>query len=103
MLVKIHPSWQEELNEEFEKPYFQKLISFVKNEYAANTCFPKGNEIFAAFDHCPFNKVKVVIIGIWLQDSCFIYDPHHVRRQIALKGYRGLMTLRQKVNGFFCH
>lgn len=68
MLIKIHPSWQEELHEEFEKPYFQKLISFVKNEYAAKTCFPKGNEIFAAFDHCPFNKVKVVIIG---------QDPYH--------------------------
>ncbi|MES2411198.1 MAG: uracil-DNA glycosylase [Bacteroidota bacterium] len=68
MLVKIHPSWQVELEEEIEKPYFQNLISFVKNEYAAKTCFPKGNEIFAAFDHCPFNRVKVVIIG---------QDPYH--------------------------
>lgn len=68
MLIKIHPSWQEVLNQEFEKPYFQKLISFVRNEYATKTCFPKGNEIFAAFDHCPFDKVKVVIIG---------QDPYH--------------------------
>lgn len=68
MLVKIHPSWQEELNVEFEEPYFQQLISFVKNEYDTKTCFPKVNEIFAAFDHCPFDKVKVVIIG---------QDPYH--------------------------
>ena len=68
MLVKIHPSWQEELNDEFEKPYFEQLISFVKNEYATKTCFPKGNEIFAAFDHCHFDDVKVVIIG---------QDPYH--------------------------
>lgn len=68
MLVKIHPSWERELSTEFEKPYFQQLISFVKNEYATKRCFPKGNQIFAAFDHCPFDKVKVVIIG---------QDPYH--------------------------
>lgn len=68
MLVKIHSSWQKELAVEFEMPYFQHLSSFVKNEYATKTCFPKGSEIFAAFDHCPFDKVKVVIIG---------QDPYH--------------------------
>lgn len=68
MLVKIHPSWERELSSEFEKPYFQQLISFVKSEYATKRCFPKGSEIFAAFDHCPFDKVKVVIIG---------QDPYH--------------------------
>ena len=68
MLVKIHPSWEEELSSEFEKPYFQQLISFVKSEYATKRCFPKGSEIFSAFDHCPFDKVKVVIIG---------QDPYH--------------------------
>ena len=68
MLIKIHPSWQKELSVEFDKPYFQQLISFVKNEYETNKCFPKGDEIFAAFDHCPFDKVKVVIIG---------QDPYH--------------------------
>ncbi len=68
MLVKIHPSWQTELNSEFEKPYFKQLISFVKEEYNTKKCFPKGNEIFAAFDYCPFDKVKVVIIG---------QDPYH--------------------------
>jgi uracil-DNA glycosylase len=68
MDVKIHSSWQKVLSGEFEKPYFQHLISFIKTEYDARRCFPKGNEIFAAFDHCPFDKVKVVIIG---------QDPYH--------------------------
>ena len=68
MDVKIHSSWQKVLDSEFEKPYFEKLISFVKHEYATKSCFPKGNEIFAAFDHCSFDKVKVVIIG---------QDPYH--------------------------
>ena len=68
MLVKIHPSWQKKLSVEFDKPYFQHLISFVKSEYETKKCFPKANEIFATFDHCPFDKVKVVIIG---------QDPYH--------------------------
>ena len=68
MNVKIHSSWQKGLAVEFEKPYFQSLISFVKEEYATRKCFPKGNEIFAAFDHCPYDNVKVVIIG---------QDPYH--------------------------
>lgn len=68
MLIKIHSSWQDRLSNEFEKPYFQQLISFVKREYTTKTCFPKGTQIFAAFDHCPFDKVKVVIIG---------QDPYH--------------------------
>ena len=68
MEVKIHSSWQQVLESENEKPYFQKLISFVKNEYATKRCFPLESEIFAAFNHCPFDKVKVVIIG---------QDPYH--------------------------
>ncbi len=68
MVIKIHPSWQTVLSNEFEKPYFEQLISFVKEEYNSKTCFPKGTEIFAAFDHCPFENVKVVIIG---------QDPYH--------------------------
>lgn len=68
MDVKIHPSWQTVLSAEFDKPYFTELISFVKSEYSSKRCFPKGSEIFAAFDHCPFDKVKVVIIG---------QDPYH--------------------------
>lgn len=68
MQVNIHPSWKTVLSEEFEKPYFDELISFVKSEYATQTCYPKGNQIFSAFDHCHFDDVKVVIIG---------QDPYH--------------------------
>ncbi|WP_347053409.1 uracil-DNA glycosylase [Flavobacterium olei] len=68
MDVKMHSSWKPVLNEEFEKPYFKELIDFVKSEYTTKICYPKGNQIFAAFDHCHFDEVKVVIIG---------QDPYH--------------------------
>lgn len=68
MQVNINESWKEALAGEFEKPYFENLISFVKNEYATHTCYPKGSHIFSAFDHCAFDKVEVVIIG---------QDPYH--------------------------
>lgn len=68
MDIKIDPSWKAVLAAEFEKPYFEQLIAFVKSEYKQHTCYPPGPEIFSAFDHCPFDKVKVVIIG---------QDPYH--------------------------
>lgn len=68
MKVNIHNSWKNQLNEEFEKSYFKDLISFVKNEYQTKICYPKGSDIFAAFEHCYFNDVKVVILG---------QDPYH--------------------------
>ena len=68
MKVNIHDSWKNQLNEEFEKSYFKDLISFVKNEYQTKICYPKGSDIFAAFEHCHFNDVKVVILG---------QDPYH--------------------------
>ena len=68
MDVKIHDSWKPYLLEEFNKPYFESLVTFVKQEYNQNKCFPPGNQIFNAFEHCHFNKVKVVIIG---------QDPYH--------------------------
>jgi uracil-DNA glycosylase len=68
MLIKMHSSWHKVLSAEFEKPYFQQLISFVKSEYESKKCFPKADHIFAAFNHCTFDKVKVVIIG---------QDPYH--------------------------
>lgn len=68
MEVKIHPSWKNELASEFEKTYFTDLISYVKEEYTSKKCFPKGSQIFSAFDFCPFDEVKVVIIG---------QDPYH--------------------------
>ena len=68
MNVKIHDSWKQQLQGEFDKPYFKKLASFVKDEYSRYECFPPGNQIFNAFEHCHFNVVKVVIIG---------QDPYH--------------------------
>lgn len=68
MKVKINESWGSRLADEFEKPYFERLTSFVRNEYATRRIFPPGGRIFAAFDACPFDKVKVVILG---------QDPYH--------------------------
>ncbi len=68
MDVSIHPTWKAQLKSEFEKPYFIQLSEFVKKEYANHTCYPKGADIFAAFDYCPFHETKVVIIG---------QDPYH--------------------------
>lgn len=68
MTVQIHESWLKPLSQEFEQPYFGELVQFVKNEYAQHTCYPKKKDIFAAFDHSPFDKTKVVIIG---------QDPYH--------------------------
>lgn len=68
MPVNIEQSWKEILSDEFEKPYFNDLIAYIKQEYASHKCFPPGKQIFAAFDHCPFNNVEVVIIG---------QDPYH--------------------------
>jgi len=68
MEVAIHESWKSYLQEEFEKPYFKSLVSFVKQEYKNHQCFPPGQDIFNAFNYCHFNDVKVVIIG---------QDPYH--------------------------
>ena len=63
MNVKIEDSWKRELAAEFEKPYFAELTEFVRSEYSATTVYPPAKLIFNAFDHCPFDKVKAVIIG----------------------------------------
>ncbi|WP_298757583.1 uracil-DNA glycosylase [uncultured Psychroserpens sp.] len=68
MKVNIHHSWKDRLVNEFEKPYFIDLVDFVKHEYAKAKCFPPGSQIFSAFDLCPLDAVKVVIIG---------QDPYH--------------------------
>jgi uracil-DNA glycosylase len=68
MQVKIDASWQDKLKDEFEKEYFKELVQFVTKEYKSNTCYPPGKQIFSAFDHTPFDKVKVVILG---------QDPYH--------------------------
>lgn len=68
MEVKIAQDWKDILAPEFEKPYFEELTQFVKEEYAAHRVYPRGSNIFRAFDKCPFERLKVVIIG---------QDPYH--------------------------
>ena len=68
MDVKIEPSWAARLSGEFEKSYFADLTDFVKKEYQAGAVYPAPKNIFRAFDLCPFDKVKVVILG---------QDPYH--------------------------
>ncbi|MGI6223051.1 MAG: uracil-DNA glycosylase [Prevotella sp.] len=70
--VKIEPSWGDALGGEFAKPYFEQLTSAVREEYRHNVCYPPGRLIFNAFNLCPFDKVKVVIIG---------QDPYHEQGQ----------------------
>ena len=68
MDVQIEPSWKQHLAPEFEKPYFVKLTNFVRQEYRTTTCYPPGKLFFNAFNLCPYDKAKVVIIG---------QDPYH--------------------------
>ena len=72
MEVKIDPSWKKHLASEFEKPYFAELAAFVKKEYQDGNIYPPPKNIFRTFDLCPFEKVKVVILG---------QDPYHGARQ----------------------
>ena len=68
MNVRIAEDWQQVLQPEFDKPYFEQLVEFVREEYASRLVFPQGGNIFRAFDKCPLEKLKVVIIG---------QDPYH--------------------------
>lgn len=69
MSIRIENSWKEVLAAEFEKDYFKRLTAFVREEYSGTTpIYPPARLIFNAFDHCPFDKVKVVILG---------QDPYH--------------------------
>ncbi len=72
MNVKIAKDWKERLASEFEKPYFEELVKFVKAEYQNHRVYPKGSEIFAAFSYCHFKDVKVVLLG---------QDPYHGKGQ----------------------
>lgn len=72
MDVKIEESWKIRLKNEFGKPYFENLINFVKDAYRSTVCYPPGGLIFNAFDKCPFDKTRVVILG---------QDPYHGPRQ----------------------
>jgi uracil-DNA glycosylase len=68
MEVKIEPNWKVKLTDEFNQDYFRRLAEFVREEYSKFRIYPPGKEIFSAFENCPFDKVKVVIIG---------QDPYH--------------------------
>jgi uracil-DNA glycosylase len=68
MDVKIEESWKKVLNGEFDQPYFESLVKFVKDEYARHKVYPPGKWMFHAFDCCPFDDVKVVVLG---------QDPYH--------------------------
>ena len=86
MEVDIEKSWKKVLKDEFEKEYFKELVSFVKKEYSSKKIFPKGSDIFRAFELCPFDKVKVVIIG---------QDPYHGEKQangLAFSVSRGVLN-----------
>jgi len=71
-MVDIEASWKEHLEGEFTKPYFAQLTESVRNEYRNGLCFPPGKLVFNAFNLCPFDKVKVVILG---------QDPYHEQGQ----------------------
>lgn len=68
MNVRLQEGWKKRLAPEFEKPYFNELTAFVKNEYQQGSVYPPPKDIFRAFDLCPFEQVKVVILG---------QDPYH--------------------------
>ena len=68
MNVRIEPSWHDALAAEWDKEYFARLTDFVSREYSTTTIYPQTGKIFAAFDACPFEDVKVVILG---------QDPYH--------------------------
>ena len=68
MQVKIEAGWKEKLKDEFSSDYFASLTDFVREEYRTRQVFPPAAKIFNAFDLCPFDRVKVVIIG---------QDPYH--------------------------
>ena len=68
MKVNIQAQWKDLLKDEFEKPYFQELAEFVRQEYRLHQCYPKGSSVFSAFDSCPLEECKVVLLG---------QDPYH--------------------------
>lgn len=70
--VQIEPEWKKVLDKEFEKPYWQELTTFVRNQYLTHKVYPPPKDIFRAFNLCPFDSVKVVIVG---------QDPYHGTKQ----------------------
>ena len=70
--IRLEASWKKMLHEEFQKPYFKELSAFVREEYMTKKVFPPPKDMFRAFDMCPFDKVRVVILG---------QDPYHGEKQ----------------------
>lgn len=94
MNVRIEPTWKAELAAEFDKDYFVRLTDFVRQQYQTRQVFPPASKIFAAFDACPFDRVKVVILG---------QDPYHDVGQangLAFSVNQGVAIPRSLVNIF---
>ena len=72
MSIRISESWKKVLEKEFQTDYFKNISSKTREEYSKFVCYPLGSKLFRAFDECPFNKLKVVIIG---------QDPYHGENQ----------------------
>ncbi|PKG41111.1 uracil-DNA glycosylase [Psychroflexus sp. MES1-P1E] len=92
MEVKIEANWKKILKDEFDKHYFKSLITFIKAEYKNYTCYPKGTDIFNAFEFCPFDKTKVVILG---------QDPYHGPQQahgLSFSVPKGISTPPSLIN-----
>ena len=70
--VRIHESWKTALYQEFQKSYWESLTAFVRRQYSSKVVYPAAKNVFRAFDLCPFNQVKVVIVG---------QDPYHGSKQ----------------------
>lgn len=94
MDVKIEASWKKHIGNEFDKQYFIDLTQFVRQEYLHHQCFPPGKLVFNAFNLCPFDKVKVVIIG---------QDPYHEMGQamgLSFSVPQGVMMPPSLINIF---
>ncbi|MCH4183653.1 MAG: uracil-DNA glycosylase [Prevotella sp.] len=94
MDVKIEESWKKRLGTEFDQQYFVDLTNYVRQEYMHHTCYPPGKLIFNAFNLCPFEEVKVVIIG---------QDPYHEQGQamgLSFSVPQGIMIPPSLVNIF---
>jgi uracil-DNA glycosylase len=94
MDVKIEESWKKRLGAEFDQQYFVDLTNYVRQEYMHHTCYPPGKLIFNAFNLCPFEEVKVVIIG---------QDPYHEQGQamgLSFSVPQGIMIPPSLVNIF---
>ncbi len=70
--VKLDETWKKSLSEEFKKPYWEELTAFLREQYTSKTVYPHPKNVFRAFDLCPFDQVKVVIVG---------QDPYHGAHQ----------------------